>query len=52
VGPNEIPEFGAGSSAWPGEWSGSGFIAAVLLLNVVIGTAQEHSAERRRCGAW
>jgi len=29
-----------------GEWSDAGFIGAVLLLNAVIGTAQEYSAQR------
>lgn len=28
------------------EWSDAGFIAAVLLLNAIIGTAQEYSAQR------
>ncbi|MGD2062305.1 MAG: HAD-IC family P-type ATPase [Nitrospirota bacterium] len=28
------------------EWSDAGFIAAVLLLNAIIGTVQEHSAHR------
>jgi Ca2+-transporting ATPase len=36
----------AGLSAWLGEWSDVGFIAAVLLLNAMIGTVQEHQAER------
>ncbi|TNC21574.1 cation-translocating P-type ATPase [Amycolatopsis alkalitolerans] len=38
--------FAAGLSAWLGEWADAGFIAAVLLLNAVIGAAQEHGAER------
>ena len=38
--------FAAGLSAWLGDWSDAGFIAAVLLLNAVIGAAQEHRAER------
>jgi magnesium-transporting ATPase (P-type) len=29
-----------------GEWSDAGFICAVLLLNAIIGTAQEYSAQR------
>ncbi|MFY9915380.1 MAG: HAD-IC family P-type ATPase, partial [Nocardioidaceae bacterium] len=38
--------FAAALSVWLGEYSDAGFIAAVLLLNAVIGTAQEHRAER------
>lgn len=29
-----------------GEWSDAGFITAVLLINAIIGTVQEHSAQR------
>jgi magnesium-transporting ATPase (P-type) len=36
----------AALSAWLREWSDAGFIAAVLLLNALIGTAQENRAER------
>jgi len=33
-------------SAVIGEWSDAGFIAAVLLINAIIGTVQEYSAQR------
>lgn len=38
--------FAVAISLFLGDWSDAGFIAAVLLINAVIGTAQEYSAER------